>query len=272
MILLTSPVQVSAQQSYSPRDLSVVVLREGSVNIQYTVQMNGSQATFPLIGFDPSTAATLKVQDSYNKTVPFSLQGDTVTVNVASGTLVVADYNTFKLTSKNGTQWTLRISSPVSWSVMFPLNTNVTRWSIAPEYFYKTIPPYFVFPAGNVSVTYKLSYEEQRPSPGPAFLPAVALVTGIVVFAGSFSFVMYRRYRWRLKGKRLISKNKTLNQEERRIIDFLARSKGTALETDLARALDLPRTSAWRHVRNLEDLGLVATEKFGSQNLVKMKS
>jgi uncharacterized membrane protein len=93
--------------------------------------------------------------------------------------------------------------------------------------------------------------------------------TGILV--GASSLVRYRRYRWRLKGRRFIAKHETLNDEEKRILLFLAENRGKALETDVALALELPRTSAWRHVRNLEEEGLVVTEKFGSQNLVKLK-
>lgn len=265
------PIQTIAQQGYSPKDVSVVVLRDGSVNIQYTVLTLQSPAIIQLIGFDGGSASTLKMENGHNTTVPYSLNGNAVTVTEPAGTNVTAYYNTFKLTSKNGAIWSLRIDSPVSWSVAFPLNTNITGWSVPPEYIYKGTPLYFVFPRGNASVSYELGYEALQPAL-VSIPPQFAIAVGLAVAAGGSSFVVYRRFQWRLRGRRLMAKHKSLNEEEKRILIFLSKSRGKALETELVGALALSRTSAWRHVRNLEDQGLVVTEKLGSQNLVKMKA
>jgi len=258
------------QQGYTPQSVSIVVLRDGSIDVQYTLQTTQPQANVPLIGFDQASSSSLKVVDGSNATISYSESGGVMTVNAPSGTIVVASYNSFKLTSKNATVWTLRINSPVSWSVTFPLDTNITAWSASPTYYYKGVPPYFVFPAGNQWVNYRLTYEEVLPNTGSRVPPALTLITAIGVAAGGSSLIVYRRYRWRLKAQRMIAKHGTMNEEEKRIIHFLAKSGGRALEADLARNLELSRTSVWRHVRNLEDQGLVVTEKLGSQNLVRM--
>jgi uncharacterized membrane protein len=272
LILTVLSVQrVSAGQGYSPKDLSIIVLRDGSVDLQYTVQLIQSSATIQLLGFDQSAVQSLLVKDGNNKTLSYLQNADTITISGGSGSFIVADYKSFKLTAKNGSAWTLRVNSPVSWSVTFPVNTTVTGFSTIPEAVQKGNPTYFIMPQGNQWLTYRLSYEEVRPSAGGSISPALFFLTAMGIVVGGSSLVIYRRYRWRLKGRRLIAKHETLNEEEKRILLFLAENRGKALETDVARALELPRTSAWRHVHNLEEEGLVVTEKFGSQNLVKLK-
>jgi uncharacterized membrane protein len=270
-LLSITAVPASSQTGYVPRSISVVVQRDGSVSILYTVQVNQSSAAIPLLGFDQNSASTLKVVDGGNRTISYSEKSGVLTVNSASGALITASYNSFKLTSKNGTGWTIQINSPVSWSATFPLDTNITGWSAQPTYYYKGVPPYFVFPAGSQWVDYKLSYEELRPAAWFIPSPEIAVAGGVSVALGVSFLLMYQRYRWNLKGRVLVSKNQMLNEEEKRILIFLSKKRGKAFETELARSLELSRTSAWRHVRNLEDQGLVVTEKLGSQNLVRIK-
>jgi len=62
-----------------------------------------------------------------------------------------------------------------------------------------------------------------------------------------------------------------LNDLELSIIRFLEDSGGSALESEIAKALGAPRTSIWRSVKRLEEWGLIRVEKSGNRNRIILK-
>jgi uncharacterized membrane protein len=61
-----------------------------------------------------------------------------------------------------------------------------------------------------------------------------------------------------------------LNDTDRLVLSYL-RKTGGAYESDVARALGLPRTTVFKSVRRLEQTGLATVEKRDGKNFVTPK-
>lgn len=72
--------------------------------------------------------------------------------------------------------------------------------------------------------------------------------------------------------ERIFRTHKDLMPEEKQAIKFLADNNGEAFEADLYDYVKLPRTTTWRMVKRLEEMGIIKTSKFRRQNRVRVKS
>jgi len=52
------------------------------------------------------------------------------------------------------------------------------------------------------------------------------------------------------------------------IIKTLEKKGGSAFQSELQRAIPIPKTTLWRHIKKLERMGIVRIEKVGNQNRV----
>ena len=62
-----------------------------------------------------------------------------------------------------------------------------------------------------------------------------------------------------------------LDSVDRDILELLRRKGGKALQTELMTELRIPKTTLWRHVKRLEELGYIEVEKIGRVNIVKLR-
>ena len=83
-----------------------------------------------------------------------------------------------------------------------------------------------------------------------------------VIVAVSIAFIYKMK-----KASKLVE----LSEEEADIIKFLRKMGGRAYQSDIMRALGLPKTSTWRYIKRLEEKNLVRVEKIGGKNLVILK-
>jgi uncharacterized membrane protein len=72
--------------------------------------------------------------------------------------------------------------------------------------------------------------------------------------------------------ERIFRAHKDLMPEEKQAIKFLADNNGEAFEADLYDYVKLPRTTTWRMVKRLEEMGIIKTSKFRRQNRIRVKS
>ncbi len=61
-----------------------------------------------------------------------------------------------------------------------------------------------------------------------------------------------------------------LTSDERRVVEYLERNGGQALQKDIARELGITRLKAHRLVSSLKKRGVVSVEPWGNTNLVKL--
>ncbi|MCG2864084.1 MAG: winged helix-turn-helix transcriptional regulator [Vulcanisaeta sp.] len=105
-----------------------------------------------------------------------------------------------------------------------------------------------------------------KPSPlGPyqgLFLAMVIILITVVV--SSIMVLVLRRR----GGRGGLGITYGLSDHELSIIRYIESRGGSAFEGDISRDLGIPRTTVWRIVRRLEDLGIVEVRKVGGKNLV----
>ncbi len=95
-------------------------------------------------------------------------------------------------------------------------------------------------------------------------LVALALLGGAAVF-------FYRRTRGDGGGRSLEVETVTLDSTDREILDLLKELGGEAPQPELLRATGLPKSTLWRRLRRLENMGYIEVVKKGKFNIVKLK-
>lgn len=69
----------------------------------------------------------------------------------------------------------------------------------------------------------------------------------------------------------IIKKFPDLRDEDKQVIKFLAESSGEAYADEIRDKVGMPKTSTWRLIRRLEDLGIVSERKIASKSLVYLE-
>jgi len=134
-------------------------------------------------------------------------------------------------------------------------------------------------PSGNQSVSYVLSAsiaaEETSGSDGSSGIPyaiAVLLILTALV-------VVYARRSHRGKGEKPLDREAylrkieglELNDYERNALLYILDKGGRASQAEVRKALNIPKTTAWRMFKRLEKQGLVKIIKGSKENWVELK-
>ena len=113
-----------------------------------------------------------------------------------------------------------------------------------------------------------------------SFYLVVGAILSLIVVVG-FLFVRSRKKpkvpivekkKRRIDSERIFREHKTLLSEEKQAIQFLIDNNGEAFEAELYDYVKLPRTTTWRMVKRLQEMGIIKTSKFRRQNLVRIKT
>jgi len=104
------------------------------------------------------------------------------------------------------------------------------------------------------------------------------LIPSIIIFGFFFvrsrkkpKVVEIKKKKRRIDAERIFRVHKDLMPEEKQAIQFLVENNGEAFEADLYEYVKLPRTTTWRLVKRLEDMGIIKRSKFRRQNLIRIK-
>lgn len=100
------------------------------------------------------------------------------------------------------------------------------------------------------------------------------MITMIIIIVTIVAFATYvliiRRRTNSTKSLTTTSVGFNLNDYEVSILKYLESRGGSAFEIDISRDLGIPRTTVWRSVRRLEDLGMVRISKVEGKNMVTL--
>ncbi|MEM1619182.1 MAG: winged helix-turn-helix transcriptional regulator [Fervidicoccaceae archaeon] len=118
---------------------------------------------------------------------------------------------------------------------------------------------------GPLTVKYAVRAPAPHPSPTPSPTPTVsrssssiALVAAIAATGGAAAYVVLkRRARGAEEEPGVELVGEALTDVDHEILKALEERGGAALQSELYKALGLPKTTVWRHVRKLERLGYV---------------
>ena len=300
LITLTLPI-VSAQGTL--KSVNMTVYETGYVKVtEVFVPLNVSVVvSVPLLTDD---VAGIFVTDSKGNPLPFEQNGSRVDVyftgNVSE---IVVTYFTAALTSKKGDVWTLRYSSKVPVTIHFPRGVIIVDLSDVPLSITEnsiTMPP------GNQSISYTLPAPSPSPTPsptsttstqtnstpGPSPSPPTSptgtgtgtpsegnwyyalVLLAVPVVAGALYYLRRRGPSKEMPvgrdeyAKRL--EELGLNDDEIKALLYVYDRGGKTKQADVRKALGIPKTTAWRMFKRLEEKGLVRVYKRGKENWVEL--
>lgn len=103
-------------------------------------------------------------------------------------------------------------------------------------------------------------------------LAIISIIVLIVIIKSRKKGTIPPKKKRRINVERIFKENKNLIFEEKQAIQFLIDNGGQAFEADLYDHIRMPRTTTWRMVRRLRNMGIITVTKFRRQNLVRIKT
>lgn len=251
------------------------VFSDGTAEVNQTVSLtNMSSITIPLLS--TQVGNILAVSDKGNA-VPYEISNGNMTLSTFGISRVTLVYDTDGLTSKQGSVWDLRVSSPYNMILVLPYQSTVLSLSrAAGSYSTAGGNPTLSLSSGAWEVSYGLALSvpssttftsstgtgaQGATSAASWQLPWLAVVAGAVVASG------VAVYAYRSRSGR---DGMELRPDDKKILDFVREHGGVVTEVEIREMFSLPRTSAWRQAKRLEKLGLVKITKVGKQNRVEL--
>jgi uncharacterized membrane protein len=262
------------------------------VNQTLAVPQNATSVTVPLLS---SQVDDVYSADQEGTAVSYAISGQNITIYTLGVTLVYLSYQSESLTSKSGTLWTLDYSWDANSTLELPYGSTILSISSLPlSISALNGSPVLVLGPGAWEVSYGLaivttqttssaqtsssigksptastvstgslaSAESGNPQLWSFVLP-ILIVVAAAAAAGAY-LVLRRRRRRGLYGP------DTLRPDDLEILRFIRDRGGKVVEAEIRERFGVPRTSAWRQTKRLEQLGYIRVRKVGSQNQLEL--
>ncbi len=278
LALVISSLPVMATEMRGTMKLRV--FEDGVVEVSIEVELPPLADIVNLTLFEG--ASSIYVVDENGTMLKYETQGRNITVYVLGARKLLITYYTSSLTSKEGAVWTLKFSTTFNTTVVLPEGAVVVAISTIPRSISSTdnVTLLEFEPNETVELSYMIPIKIRRPSkpatqPEKPLKPEVrpespfmtySLFAILVIVAIAVTLGLLRRRRIHA-----MTRAYGLSEEARRILEALRRRGGAAYQFEIARELKLPKTTLWRHVRRLAELGLIEIEKHGRQNYLRLK-
>lgn len=154
-MFLSAP-SVHAQESSTPRELSLILYADGIVDVDYELDTDPilARVNITLIG---TTYENLLVRDQEGVLLDYRIFEGYITVDVMGSQLVEIDYSTPDLTNKLGSLWSLSLVAPINLNIQLPRGATIISLSPTPISI-RTLDERasLTMPAGQVTVSYML--------------------------------------------------------------------------------------------------------------------
>ena len=261
VLLFVSPVL--AQET-----VKLVVYDDGYVRVELSILPDNY--TEPLvISLVGEHVQDIVVEDSKGNPLDFEEVNGTLLIYPGSAGLVRVFYYTPDLTSKSGIVWTLNFSSEVPFTVVLPEDSIIVDLSDVPLRINGTS---ITMPPGNQSVSYII---ETMPSPRGKNNSSLALIGGAFILGALFVtgfFFVWRKGPHTNAKKTLeeLLKGNELRDEEKLVLKYLMEHGGRASQAEIRDALGIPKTTAWRMFKRLEEKGIVRVTRGRKENWVEL--
>ena len=264
LLLLASPVL--AQET-----VKLFVYEDGYVKVEISIVPNNY--TEPLIVPVTEHAQDIIVEDSRGNPIDFQETNGSLLIYPGNAELVRISYYTPDLTSKRGIVWTVNFSSEVPFEVLLPDGAVIVDLSDIPLRINGTS---ITMPPGNQSVSYII----ENPPTGKnqkSGAPEVLLAFGGAVLVGGVFFIWRRNRSGNDGGETKADpieealESDELREEEKLALKYLLEHGGRASQAEIRDALGIPKTTAWRMFKRLEEKGLVRIIRGRKENWVELK-
>lgn len=307
--LIALPVVLHAQpaagQLQQASSTTVVVAGDGSATVNQTVSVyqNATSATLPLLS--PSVGDIL-VLNQADSPVSYEVDDGNITLYTLGDTLVLLSYETNSLTTKQGSIWTVGFTVENA-TLVLPYQSTILSISAAPisESVVKGSPT-LVLGSGEWQVSYGLPIVAASTSTSTSSPPSTSSVTSAVsssrssassrsstsnetqstqssggpsttlvppwgvVVLGSAAAVVVLILALASRRRRQMTDPSQLRPDDLETLRFIRDRGGRVVEAEIRERFTAPRTSAWRQIKRLEQLGYVRVSKLGSQNQIEL--
>ncbi len=281
LLLITVHCLPCASQEIEIENLILLVFEDGFVEVSYLAKLTGEEieVELPLIG-DPEEGFMI-VTDEDGLLLNCEIEDEKIVVESLGAELVNVTYHTKMITKMEAGIWTLNITSPSNrTTIKLPKNSIIMGLSSIPTSISKengrTVLIFDV--KGIIWTSYVIELKPTTSSPvktSPSssepetkeegfFTWFVPVVAGMVFI--SFLLIISLK-----KPRKVSVKIEELPYVDRLIIDELRTRGGSAFQSELIKALDLPKTTVWRHLKGLEEEGLIEIKKIRGMNYVRLK-
>ncbi len=277
---MISPVPPGLAQSQPAMSIELLLFSDGWADVTIRLNLTGEEifTVLPLLG-EPSL---LIVTDEEGLPLNFTLEEGSLVVETLGARGIEVSYQTPSLTSKTGEVWNASVNVGVQVEVTFvlpersavvglsspPRRVETRDGRIAVTFVGKGAWVSYVIELPRVTPAETIS-PTQTPSepstPGASrsgveyMLPIAAAVLAVV------AFVAIKVVR---APKRAV---RSLERVDEVILKKLEEMGGSAYQADLIRALEMPRTTAWRRIRRLAQAGLLEIKEVERGRLVVLK-
>ncbi|RLF21846.1 MAG: hypothetical protein DRN15_04265 [Thermoprotei archaeon] len=278
MILLT--LAQPALTQWTIKSLTIELYPDGAAMVSYLIEVYDGvgMLNITLLG----VPEFLIVSDDEGNPLHYELYDDMISILLMGSRYVNVTYYTMSLTFKEGEVWKLSVSEvPTEHIVVLPEGAKVVGLTEIPlSIEIVDGRTRLIMPKGTYEIEYVVPItppikppEEKPPETPPKEAPPpsqerpaldmwlliLAIVVAIVVILTIIAIERRRRL------------SSEISEEEREILNALKRLGGEAYQYEVARMVNLPKTTLWRHVRRLADKGLIEIEKRGRQNYLKLR-
>ena len=267
--ILTLPPSIIANENH----VFLRVYEDGVVEVNMTLTSDPFMPSINvyLIG----NPTDLLIVDENNTLLTYELKDNNLTIYTLGAKKVIISYFTQSLTYKFEEIWTLNITSPYNLTVIMPPNAIILSLNDVPSSIIsKDNVTIFSFREGAVTISYTIplirpthtppSTSDKKKAKELLFLNSLLLP---IISAISVTMLLILLHR-KLRSSKILT---SLSEEERAIVEALRRRGGKAYQYEIARDVNLPKTTLWRHVRRLSQMGVIELEKHGKQNYLKLK-
>ncbi len=229
-------------------ELSVTVYRDGYCHISQILCVDEDT----IIGI-PTFGENLEniLVTGGKEILDYNICGNEISIDTENNTQITIGYDTPDLTSKEGILWTLEISSSLEFTVIFPEGITVVDLNNIPL---EISENKIKISEGDQRISYFFTAETKKQG---RFIYPLTVIGAILLCSGFYIL-------WRKKIR--FSK---LTNEEREVIEFLKRN-GDSLSSEIRKNLNIPKTTAWRFFRRLEEKEIITIKK-GKENYIKLK-
>jgi uncharacterized membrane protein len=277
---------------------SIVVTADGDAAINQTLVMpqNTTSITIPLLSAQVGDILSV---DQTGAPASYEISDTNITIYTLGATSIDLSYFTSALTTKQGSVWTVDFTWGANSTVELPAESTILSLSSAPiSVVSQNGTPILLLGAGSWEVSYGLPIETSQsqtssstktgttvsssstestssasssassittsiPGPSPPVTPElVAVILGVIVLAAAF-LVLRRR---RPSG----ADPSALRPDDIEILRFIRDRGGKVVEAEIRERFSVPRTTAWRQAKRLEQFGYLRVSKLGSQNQLEL--
>ncbi|RLE54099.1 MAG: hypothetical protein DRJ30_05770 [Candidatus Methanomethylicota archaeon] len=267
--------QVKGEDTYKVDSLTLTIYVDGLIHFVYDLTCNETYPAFNLT-IPTSKIDNVIIVDEEQSLIDYDIKDNNLTIYSLGSKNVKVEFDTYALTNMSEGIWTVKF------------NLNYNAYVKLPEFaviIYINNMPLDISVEGNRTVLYvdkgewEISYflmgkiPSTSPTPGSTgekdWENYLVTVVAIILFSISV-FALLKMKRNRRDINSILKRHPDLNDDERRVLEFIVR-RGEVFEAALRKKFpEIPRTTLWRMLRRMESKGILKIEKVGLQNKVKI--